>query len=409
MMRKITILAGVVVLIGLSGAAAWRFFGPSAELPVTARIGGLLPLTGSLSAFGQASLIGVELAIREVNDAGGVLNGRLELVTADTETNPQAGVMAAQSLTNIDGVSGIVGAMASSVTIPVAQSVAKFTGVSLISPSSTSPILSDLADDDFLFRTTPHDEIQGKLLAQLAEDQGVETVAILFRNDDYGRSLAEIFSLNFDGIVTAIVGYEPGQPIYTAEIEQAAIGGISDTLVLISHLEEGIPILQKSIDGSYFKNFIFADGMKANEVVQAIGQEYLETSFGTAPEGSDSENYALYKNQYEIAYGEFPEDQPFVGNAYDAAILLALAIESAGSAEPSAVRNALRVVANPPGEIVRPSEFARAKELIAAGADINYEGAAGRQNFDNAGDVDGSFAHWVFRNGSIEIVKIIGN
>lgn len=408
MTRKLMVFIGAFVLLGIGGTAAWYVFGPARELPTAARIGGLLPLTGSLGAFGQASLTGIELAVSEVNKAGGVLDGKLELVTKDTETNPQVGVMAAHALVN-EGVSGIVGAMASSVTIPVANSVARIAGVALVSPSATSPVLTGLADNDFLFRTTPHDALQGELLAQLVKEQGVDTVAILFRNDDYGRGLAEIFSVNFDGVITAIVGYEPGQPSYDREVEQAAIAGVSDALVLFSHPEDGIPILRRSIEGGFFEKFIFADGMKANEVVDEIGQEYLETSFGTAPQGAEGDSFQLYRDLYESEMGAMPEERPFVENAYDGAILLALAIQAAGTPDPGAVRDALRSVANPPGEIVRPGEFAKAKGLIASGADINYEGAAGSQDFDEAGDVSGAFAHWVFRNGAIETVKIIGD
>ena len=114
---------GILAVVAL-GIAVWQFASSDRERPVAAKLGALLPLTGDLSSFGEATLKGVELAVVEVNAAGGVLDGILELITADTQTSPQAGMIAGQKLAGVDGVSGIVGAMASGVTIPVAQSVA---------------------------------------------------------------------------------------------------------------------------------------------------------------------------------------------------------------------------------------------------------------------------------------------
>ncbi|MCZ6763696.1 MAG: ABC transporter substrate-binding protein, partial [Alphaproteobacteria bacterium] len=315
------ILAIIVVAI-----AIWQTRSDDDRLPVSAKIGGLLPFTGDLAAFGKSTLSGIELAVAEVNAAGGVIGGRLELIVGDTETNPQAGVIAAQKLAGVDGVSGIVGARASGVTIPVAQSVAAVSGVPMVSPSATSPVITGLADNDFLFRTTPHDAVQGVLLADLVTDQGIDRVAMLYRNDDYGKGLAEAFAVNYTGHITSIIGYEPGQPTYGAELSQSAAAGEVEALVMISFPEEGIPILRRALEQGFFERFVFTDGMKANDVVEAIGQQYLETSFGTAQAAVESEGLELYRAHYEAIIGEIPDDRPFIENAYDGTILLALAI-----------------------------------------------------------------------------------
>lgn len=399
----------VLLLAVAAGLAVWQMGEDAPETTQGAKIGGLLPFTGSLAAFGQSTLSGIELAVIEVNAAGGLLGGEFQLVTGDTETNPQAGVLEAQRLINVDGVSGIVGAMASGVTIPVALSVASVAGVAMISPSATSPAVTALEDGDFLFRTTPHDGVQGILLARLVTAQGIDVVAVLYRNDDYGRGLAEAFSVNYSGDITSIIGYEPDQPAYSEELALAASAGAVDALVMISFPEDGIPILREAIGQEYFDRFVFTDGMKANDVVEAVGQDYLESSFGIAPEAGPAEGLARYQAHYEANIGALPENRPFIENAYDGAILLALAIEQAGTSDPEEVRDALREVANAPGEVILPGEFARARELIAAGTAINYEGAAGSQDFDAAGDVSGTFGHWVFRNGAVESAGILDN
>ena len=92
---------------------------------------------------------------------------------------------------------------------------------------------------------------------------------------------------------------------------------------------------------------------------------------------------------------------PYIDSAYDATMILMLAMEKAGSTEGPAIRDAIREVANAPGEEVLPGDFARARELIKAGKDINYQGAAGNQEFDGNGDVSGTFEHWAIKDGKI--------
>ncbi|MDH3664398.1 MAG: amino acid ABC transporter substrate-binding protein, partial [Alphaproteobacteria bacterium] len=106
-----------------------------------------------------------------------------------------------------------------------------------------------------------------------------------------------------------------------------------------------------------------------------------------------------FKSAFEAAY-ETTKDKIFIEQSYDAAFLLALAVEQAGSADRTAIRDALRAVASPPGEVIEAGEWAKAKELIAAGADINYEGVGGSLDFDDAGDVTGFFGKFIIENGS---------
>ncbi|HET6520187.1 MAG TPA: ABC transporter substrate-binding protein, partial [Geminicoccaceae bacterium] len=312
---------------------------------------------------------------------------------------------AAQRLVNVDGVVGIVGALSSGVTIPIATTVSASAGVPQISTASTSPVITDLEDNGFLFRTTPNDALQGAVLADVVSGQGIERVAVVYVNNDYGVGLADAFAESFGGEVTARVAYEERQASYRGELSQAAQGD-PEALVMIAYPGDGIPMLRQALEEGFFQRFVLTDGMKANEVVEAIGGP-LDGTFGTAPSGDpDSEAARLFREKYEGRYGGLPP-QPFIDSAYDATILLALAIEKAGSTEGEAIRDALREVANPPGETVLPGEFAKAKELLAAGQDVNYEGAAGSQDFDEAGDVPGTYSHWAVKDGQIVEVELI--
>jgi len=367
------------------------------------KIGAIVPMTGDLQAYGETTLNGIRLAEKEINAAG----GKLTVVVGDTQTAPQSGVDAAQKLVSIEKVSAMVGALSSGVTIPIAQSVSAVVGVPQISGASTSPVISTLEDNDFLFRTVPSDAGQGVALAQVTKERGIESVAIMYVNNDYGKGLADSFQAAFEavgGTVTQSVGFEKNQASYRGELQNAA-GGDADHLVLIAYPESGQTILRQSLEGGVFSKFIFTDGLKAPELVAALGAEYLNGTFGTTAKSLESQGGTHFAEAWAAEYGA-ASDKPYHDTAYDAVYLLALAAVKAGSTDPVAVRDALRDVANPPGEVVYPGEYAKAVELLNAGTDIDYEGAAGSQNFDSNGDVAGTFELWEIEGGQFISKKV---
>lgn len=392
--------------LALCGTALVAYLGAGPALAEGLKLGALMPMTGGLQAYGASSLNGIKLAIEEINQAGGVNGAKVTLRVGDTQTAPQAGVDAAKKLVSIEGVSGLIGALSSGVTIPVASTVSAREGIPQISSASTSPEITGLKDNDFLFRTVPTDAVQGIALAQLVKAKKLQSVAIFYVNNDYGKGLAEAFAAAFSkagGTVTQSVGFEQKQASYRGELQMAARGK-AQALLLISYPEDGIPILKQSLQGGFFSKFVFTDGMKAPEIIQAIGAKYLNGSFATAPQAAGQAS-ALFKKAYEAKFGQLPP-KPFIDSAYDATILLALAAEKAGSNKPKAIRDALRAVANPPGTRVLPGQFAKARKLLAAGQEIDYVGAAGPQNFDAAGDVAGTYAHWEIKHGKIVTIRV---
>ncbi len=371
-----------------------------------ARVGALIPLTGGLQAYGEGSLNGMRLAVKEINEAGGVLGGELELVVGDTQTRAQPAIDAAMRLVSVDGVAGILGALSSGNTIPVATTVAKPNQIPQISNASTAPAITTLDDDDFLFRTAPSDAYQGVVLADLVQSAGIDSVAVLYVNNDYGVGLAEAFAANYGGTVTSSAAFEPNKASYRGELQSVASGG-PEALLLIAYPDDGgLLILRQSLEEGFFDKFVFTDGMKTAQLVDDIGAEFMNGMFGTAAASVESDASATFAAAYEAEFGELPP-LPYIDNAYDAAMIMALAIEQAGSTDGTAIRDALREVANAPGEIVGPGEFARAKELIAAGTAINYEGAAGSHDFDENGDVTGTFEHWAVVDGAITTVEML--
>lgn len=390
--------------MGMAAAAAMLLAAGGAEA-AGAKLGALMPLTGGLQAYGEACLNGVKMAVNEANAAGGVLGGDVALVTGDTQTKPQPAVDAAKKLVSIEGVNGIIGALASSSTIPVAQTVAGPGSVAMISPASTAPTITDLGDKDFLFRTVPSDAFQGVGLADVVAKAGVKKVAVLYINNDYGIGLARSFAGAFSGVVTGSKAFEPNKASYRGELNELAKGK-ADALVLIAYPDDGgIIILKQALEEGAFSKFVFTDGMKAEKVITDIGAQYLNGSFGTAPKALETDSGAAFKAAYQAAFGELPP-RPFIDSSYDAAMILMLAMEAAQSTDGTKVRDMIRKVSNAPGEKILPGEFAKAKKLLAEGKDIDYVGAAGAQEFDKNGDVSGTFEHWVVKDGKLETVSV---
>jgi branched-chain amino acid transport system substrate-binding protein len=395
-----------------AGTLAFAVALPAAAQDI--RIGGVFSYTGGLGALGPRIRDGARLAVDEVNRAGGVLKGqRLALVDADDQTNPQVAVDVATRLVQVEKVSALIGAMASGSTIPVANSVTIPNGTVQISPSSTAPAISALRDNDFVFRTAVPDGLQGSVIAREARARGVERIAIMAINSAYGNGLMNAIRENFTrlgGTVTSAANFEGDRPSYRAELATAAGSGNPQALVVVGYpANGGNTILRQALENGFFKNFILPDGMRDPTVVREIGAKNLATTWGTAPSSTAE---ASLQDRFRTAYRAFSKEDPtqaFVAESYDAAMVIALAIQQAGSTDRAAIRDALRRVANGPGERVGPGEFARAKDLIARGVKINYEGASGPVEFDANGDVQGRIGVWTVKDsGEIVTEKTMG-
>ena len=402
--RWMLVLA-LVAAVGLVIAACGGDDEPDAE-PL--KIGYLGDFSGPIAEFGPVIQTGVELAIEHINAAGGVLGQPVELVTGDTRVDTVQGVEEARRLVEVEGVHAIVGPLSSTVTIAVAESVTGPAGVPTISPSATSPSITVADDNGYLFRSTISDAAQGVALADLASDEGYDNVAVLFRNDAYGQGLADAFEAAFDGTVTS-ASIEQGATSYLSELRAAADGGAT-VLIAIAFPAEALIFIRESLEQSIFSEFLFVDGTKSQELIDGIGQDFLNGSKGTAPGGGPA-NAATraWDAAYIDAYGELPA-LPFVREAYDAVIAIALAAELAGSTDGAAIRDALPRVAAPGGDdvIPGPEGIAIAMAAVGDGDDVNYQGAATTLDWNAAGDVLTGFIQiWQYSDGEpVEIDEV---
>ena len=372
------------------------------------KIGALIPLTGSLQELAPPILNGAKLAVQEANAAGGVLNKQVSVVVKDTQLNPQVAIDGAQKLVFVDRAVASVGPLASGIVAAVATSVTVNAKHPIISPSATAPTITTLPDNGYVFRTMASDAYQGVALAKLMLEKGTDKAAIIYVNNDYGKGLSESLHKAFTdngGAVTGISGYEEKAASYRSELDALAKGG-ADTLVVIGYPDNGgVNIVKQALENGFFTHFVFTDGMKSDNLISSIGAQYLEGAYGTAAKGLDTPASRSFDAAYTKAFGAKPSG-PFINNDYDAMMILLLAIEEARSTDGEKIRDAITKVANAPGVVVGPGEFAKAKSLIQSGVDINYEGAAGTQDFDQNGDVTSTFEHWEVQGDKIQSVKV---
>ncbi|MYA50631.1 MAG: ABC transporter substrate-binding protein [Chloroflexi bacterium] len=405
-MRTKSVYVGLVVVLVMSMGMLLTACGE--DEPV--KIGSLMEFTGELSEFGTLMDQGVMLAATQVNEAGGVLGGRqIEVVSEDAGTTDVTAVDAARKLVDVDGVSAIVGPLRSSHTQAVARAVTIDGEVPLMSPSATSPTITVLDDNNFVFRTAPSDAFQGVVLANLAYGLGYRSAGALYINDAYGQGLADQFEESFTALggQAVTVPHEPEQPSYASELAQATAND-PDVLVAISFPVSAGVYVREAIESGAADTFLFVDGSKSNDLIDAVGAEHLEGMYGTAPEALENADRAQFDGDYMAAYNN-DLSLPFIRESYDAAVIFALAAEAADSSDPVALRDAIRSVSGPPGEEVGPGVegIKRALELLRDGREINYQGASGPVDVDENGDVTGAMGIWKIMNGELVTERIV--
>jgi len=400
-MKRVFIVASVFIfsLAFISGAFAQEI-----------KVGTLLSHTGPLKEFGPNLQNGVVLAAKQMAAAG----FEIKLIHEDSETSSIPATNAARKLVDIDRVVGIIGALSSGVTVPVAESVTCPNNVIMISPASTSPMITILPADkgkDFLFRTCPSDALQGVVAGKLCASYN-KTASVLYVNNPYGQGLAEIFKENFEkmrGKVLAMVPHdEKAAESYTAELRKA-LAGNPDRLCAFSYPDHAKIYLKEAIEFFKYRRFLFCDGTKSVDIIKALGWRNVEGQMGTAPGTAGAKPYVIFSADYKTEYGSLPP-LPFITNAYDGTAVIGLAAFAAKvkglPLTATNIRNNLRAVANPPGEVITPGEFKKAFDLLKAGKKINYEGAAGSVDFDKNGDVITPIEVWKYSKGDIVTVRV---
>lgn len=367
------------------------------------KVGFLGGFTGGIESLTPPIFEGAQLAVEQINEQGGILDGQtLVMPTGDTTcSDASAASNAADRMVNSENVTAIVGALCTGATIAAANNAAIPGGVLMVSPASTAPAVSELDDNDLVFRTVPSDAFQGEMLAKLLLEKGIDEVAVTYVNNDYGQGLSDAFSAAFEsggGEITENLAHEDNRADYRSELGSLSVSGV-ETLVVLAYADtSGQTVLRQAYESGMFTQYVGADGMVGDSLIEAIGADVLDGMIATRPGSPDLPGTDLFIHAAEAA--ELDPSAVFAAQAYDAAFLIALAIEQNGNADREGLSDALRSVSSAPGEVILPGEWEKAVELIAAGTDINYEGASGSHEFDDNGDVPGVVVEMAVEDGT---------
>ncbi|MDV4144241.1 MULTISPECIES: ABC transporter substrate-binding protein [Shimia] len=385
-------------LLMASAATALMAGAASAE---DIKLGVILGFTGPIESLTPAMAGGAEVAMQEVTESGKLLGGStVTPVRADsTCIDAGAATAAAERLITSEGVKGIMGADCSGVTGAVLANVAVPNGVVMISPSATSPALSSAEDNGLFFRTAPSDARQGQVLAEVLMERGFKSAAITYTNNDYGKGLADSIAAAFEGAggeITTVAAHEDGKADYSAEVGALAAAG-GDILIVAGYVDQGGPgVIRAALDTGAFDTFALPDGMIGSALEEAFGDE-IEGSIGTVP-GSEAADASMVKEK--VAATGADASGPYVGESYDAAALIMLAMQAAGSSNSSDYAGKIMDVANAPGEKIMAGELDKALELLANGTDIDYVGATAVELI-GPGEAAGGYREIVIEGGKM--------
>jgi ABC-type branched-subunit amino acid transport system substrate-binding protein len=379
-------------------------------------IGFLMPATGSLADQAAVWEMGVQLAETEINAAGGLMGRPLTLDIRDTKFDNPTAVADAQALLDATHASVLLTADGTGPVIAVLQAQATLPKPAILMASTASgDELVAMDSTDSVFRTVASVSLIGGGTARAALDKGAKTMAILQGNNPYTLGCADAAAAYFTqggGTITnrVMFPYAPSTTYdYSADLATASAGA-PDTIYLVPHPAVGISFLKAwtaAAAGKFAGQWYLNETLRTGAIPTNVGTAATNGMRGVVPAGNATGNAAMVA-AFTAAYGTASGSPsiPRVAENYDAVYLMALAIAQAGSStDVAAIRTALRLVANPPGVVVGPGEFAKAMDLIKMGMDINYEGASGTVDLDDKGNVNPLLAEWELQNGTFNVLR----
>ncbi len=381
--------------------------GTGASVDGTLKFGALLPQTGDLADYGPGMLGGVKLAVQDINDAGGVLGGDVELVDADSATDPDQANQQAEQLINTENVDAILGAAGSTVSLLGVIEPTVGAGRIECSGSNTSPAFTTYDDKGLYFRTAPSDAFQSKLLAKTIAADGYTNVAIVYRSDDYGQAFADLTKTELEnaGItVPQSVGYNVDNPDFDADASTVAgIDGLQ-AVVVIAFPDEGGNLLKAMIEqgvGPADVAHYYTDGLASADLPSAVAPDNVGIFDGTKGTRPGASEEPTEFNQ-RLADETGASQTTFAANMYDCAVSIALGAVVAGTDDPEAIAKTLQDVTSG-GE--KCSSFEECLPMAEAGDDFDYDGITGFDYNADGEPAQGSYEVWQFQNGDIEVIN----
>ena len=376
------------------------------------KIGAVLPTSVD---WGRPIAETAQFAVDQVNEAGGAAGCQIEMVLRDTQVDPKVGVDAAKALVDLEGVKLLLGAVSSGVSMPILTSVTVPGDVMQMSCCSSSTAFTKLSEEGktngLWFRTFATTGVQSAIGAKIAADKGHKTVAVLYKNDDWGQDMARLITADFAAVgveVTASVAINDGQPSYRAEVTEA-LASQPEALYLALYPAEGTAAVREWISLGGTQNMILANSLKSDEFRDNVGLQYLGDTLGTDTASPRTDSADAFRSAYVGRFGSEPNG-PGLANSYDATMIGLLAMEAAGKdASGTDIAAAVAKVTDPNGTPISADAagFAAAKEILAGGGSVMYQGATGDVRFDKNGDVSAPAVVWSFTDGGTEEVEYL--
>ena len=386
------------------------------------KIGAVLPYTGAFARSGQSMIEVLPLLVDQVNACGGVNGKSVSLVVEDDQSQPQLAASALSKLIDVDQVdAAIVGFVNSS--SPEIIDIAVQNQIPVISPGTTSPVFTEHARQErfngFWARTAPSDAHRAAALAKMAIDRRYRTVSLVVADTDDGISFEQAFIAHFEKLGGTVLDkdfpnrYDPQATFLNTAVLNAfyPYGGTPDAVIAALDLEGGALLLRTAhnLGATGGTQIVLANSFQPRSLLERVGVTFdgkyiMAGSIGASPgaSGLALDNFMTLWKQRE------GRSNPgvFVPHTWDALALLMLSAQAAGSTDGAAIRDQMRLVANPPG--IEVTNICTGLKLVESGQDIDYQGASGSVNLDENGDVVGSYDIWsVNDQGKIEVINQI--
>ena len=393
-----TLLAGSAAL----AAAAWAPRRAAAQ-GASIRLGTLTPLTGAGGAYGPSMRKAMEWVAGEVNGAGGVLGRKIELVSEDDQTNPEAAVRAARKLIDVDKVAAIMGTWASAVTTAVAPLC--WESKTFLTTVSGSDTITQLPHLGYLVRTQPNTQLQIGKLGEFILSLKFKRVFVLAAQTPFAapsqKRLSEILPKGGSELVGGVI-YDKDKTTFRSEIDQA-LRAKPDLIYLNGYTPDTTVVLKELFKAGYTGAKI-AQGYAVNQkLLDSVPAEVTDGTYTATP--SPAVDSAGYKRLAKFL-GAADLD-PYSCQCHDHASLVILAIAKAkGEATGTAIKDNVRKISQGGG--VKVDNAVEGLKLLAQGKEINYEGASGPCDFTETGDIiDCKIRFDVAEKGAFKPVKLL--
>ena len=386
-------------------AAALLFAGEAAAQSCPVKIGGVLPLTGSMAPITKKIAQAAELAFDHINQGGGIKGCPVQFILRDDQGQPTVGVDAAKYLVEVERVSAFTGTISSGITGPIISSVTAPSRVVQITCCSTaSPFTLDGRSGGYFFRTIPTSKTQGYATASETSRRGFKKTVVIYINTDFGTDMLRFYKAavaKLGGDIVAEVPYNDNQPSYRAEVTRA-LAAKPESMLLIGFPKDAVTIVREWLSLGGPRNVALNNSMRTMDFVNGVGAKFVEDFFGMDNAQVAGPHVDAFNQAFQQKFNADSKG-PGVHTQYDAVMVLGLAMNIAKDLSGPSIKDAVRQVHAANGATVGtgPAEFRKAVELIKAGKPVKYFGATGPIEFDRNGDVTGPALVWKITNGQI--------